>query len=487
MEERGYNVIRCLGHGGQGRVYEVRDGKGRLRVVKQLPVLDEARKEDALRELRLLAALRHPCIVPYLDNFLIRSTPSLPAEDTLCLVMSRCEHDLRQECLNRRETGSMVEESRALYWLVNLCWGLEHLHSRKFLHRDLKPQNTLLTQSGRLLLADFGVACQMEHTEDLRSTRVGTVAFMSPEMLEGRRYGRKTDQWALGCVLFEIMALEPPLAPSVFKAVLDAAALQGLCARLPPCYSSALRETLMALLAWKPDDRPSNSDLLRGDLLRGTFRDFVQSLELATAVAGGQTATPNSGSASPTRTLSAGGYNVTASMQDFLRSVKTSPKASPGREIEIDNLSHSSEIERYLNESPSPAGSQNFDSQVLLQEQDVTEISILENADVAAGEWQHLLSEAEALLQPKPKAESDLPAEISKLRKALCRILGTEEKVDNALCFVRERQPLGETDETDELMLQVEICDSLGDDALDAVPLLERYIALDAVVSGVAC
>ncbi|CAK0900333.1 unnamed protein product, partial [Prorocentrum cordatum] len=61
--------------------------------------------------------------------------------------------------------------------------------------------------STRVLLADFGIAAQVESTEGVRSSIVGTPAFMSPEMLEGRPYGLKTDQWALGCVLFEMMAL----------------------------------------------------------------------------------------------------------------------------------------------------------------------------------------------------------------------------------------------------------------------------------------
>lgn len=145
----------------------------------------------------------------------MRSSPSLPSEDLLCLVMSRCERDLRQECLRVRLEWELRElsecsfkrphiaEPQLLSWLAQLAWGLQHLHSRKCLHRDLKPQNVLLAQNGqRVMLADFGVAGQVEHTEDLRRSIVGTPAFMSPEMLEGRPYNSKTDQWALGCVLY---------------------------------------------------------------------------------------------------------------------------------------------------------------------------------------------------------------------------------------------------------------------------------------------
>merc|ERR1719183_2974301 len=153
--------------------------------------------------------------------------------------------------------GARFEEPQVLSWLAQLSWGLQHLHARKFLHRDLKPQNVLLTHGGqRALLADFGVAGKGEHTEDLRRSIVGTPAFMSPEMLEGRPYGLKTDQWALGCVLYEMMALEPPFGTcresyaAVVGAVLHAAPVSA-----PPGFSCGLSETLEGLLARKPHAR----------------------------------------------------------------------------------------------------------------------------------------------------------------------------------------------------------------------------------------
>mmetsp|Transcript_46804 Transcript_46804/g.100060 ORF Transcript_46804/g.100060 Transcript_46804/m.100060 type:complete len:516 (-) Transcript_46804:69-1616(-) len=512
MEERGYAVVRCLGQGAQGRVYEVRDAVGRLRVVKQLPWLNETNREDALREVRLLSALRHPCIVPYLENFLVRSSPSLPSEDLLCLVMSRCEHDLRVECLRLHSEGLSVVEPQALSWLVQLCWGLQHLHSRKFLHRDLKPQNVLLTQSRRVLLADFGVSCHLERTEDMRRTRVGTVAFMSPEMLEGKPYGRKTDQWALGCVLFEIMALEPPFR-SAFVTDIGSSVAKALT-RVPPGYSPQLCAALSALLACRPDDRPSNAELLRGELLRTPFHTFVQSLEAAATVTSG----PLEG-ASPGRPLQAG---VTISMRDFLETLHSprdvSPHSGPVMTVTDANTLHTpfgengledmslkleggvwhhkacsdtdaascaSEIEKCLCDSPvanrSPAALASFRSDSSSNEEEHT---FAIEAGLGASEWRQLLDEAEALLRPQPEASA--LDEVEKLRRALRKLLGSEAEVDHALGFLRERQPLGETEEADELMLQVEILDLLGDEGLHAMPLLERCLALEATMRGAA-
>mmetsp|Transcript_95728 Transcript_95728/g.166272 ORF Transcript_95728/g.166272 Transcript_95728/m.166272 type:complete len:554 (-) Transcript_95728:113-1774(-) len=546
MEERGYKVIRCLGQGGQSRVYEVTDKRGKLRVVKQLPWMGEHDKEVALREVRLLSSLRHPCIVPYLESFLVRSTPSVPTEDLLCLVMSRCERDLREACLERRECGSHFEEPRILTWLVQLCWGLQHLHARKFLHRDLKPQNVLLTQSGRVLLADFGVAGHLEHTEDFRRSIVGTPAFMSPEMLEGRPYGCETDQWALGCVLYEIMALEPPFANCESYAAVVAAVLHSPeHIKAPNGYSPELAGVVEALLHRKPHERPSNTELLRGSVLRGPFHAFLQSLEAAATASTSSTAYARANASSSVEPMSGA---INGKDSPLLHRAELcaargelddeTPRTRLLNEAEV--CSYASDFEEYSPASGSPEhhapgvdtceldGLVTFEnvpalpassstsappvapgallvphadpltglpgcSQALLsfrsdlttstRDEDIQEISanVLGNAGVGAGEWRQLLAEAESLLQPPApeRIASEEVAHVQHVRAALCDLLGTEAQVSRAIGFLRERRPLDETVEADELLLQVEVLDLLGDDGLRALPLLERLMALE--------
>eukprot|EP00443_Scrippsiella_acuminata_P029976 CAMPEP_0115256140 /NCGR_PEP_ID=MMETSP0270-20121206/46089_1 /TAXON_ID=71861 /ORGANISM="Scrippsiella trochoidea, Strain CCMP3099" /LENGTH=389 /DNA_ID=CAMNT_0002671777 /DNA_START=51 /DNA_END=1217 /DNA_ORIENTATION=- len=387
MEERGYQVVRPLGQGGQGRVYEVRNRQGQLCVLKQLPWVGEAIREQGLGEVRLLSSLRHPCIVPYLDSFLARSMPSIPYEDVLCLVMSRCEHDLRHACVTQRALGSRFSEPHVTSWFTQLCWGLQHLHARKFLHRDIKSQNVLLTQGGFVQLADFGVAGHLEHSHDLRHSIVGTPSCMSPEMLEGRPYGLKTDIWALGCVLYEMMALEAPFQNCESYAAIIGAVLHAGPLRAPEGYSQELAATVETLLARKPDKRPSCADLLGGRLLCEEFRSLLQ------RSASGALEHPQ--------------YRKSATF-----SLRMQPSDASAGAAE-DEVSYHSDFESYSGSEPEEAtggGEARGDL-----------ASARSNSSSWA--WRQLHVEAEALLQP---GHGPVPAaEAKNIREVLCQTLGS--------------------------------------------------------------
>lgn len=445
MEERGFEVLRTLGGGAQGRVYEVRTREGKCCVLKQLPWIRADDRERAMKEVHLLSSLRHPFIVPYLDSFPARSIPSIASEDVLCLVMSRCEHDLRQECIQKRSSSEKFEEAQIVAWCAQLCWGLQYLHARKFLHRDLKSQNVLLNSRRCALLADFGVSGQLEHTQDFRQTVVGTPAFMSPEMLEGRPYGCKTDQWALGCVLFEVMALETPFATCASYAAVVMAVLQAPPIRAPEGYSPELSAMTEALLSRKPDGRPSNADLLGGPLLRDQFRELVRNSANEIYESAGRAVTP-----------------VPRTSRCPSRIPLPSPEPS-----EVEGGGDAEEY--YDSDFESYSGSDTEEAAAPVAAQ----------GSVCLGGWRQLQVEARVLLQLERSA-SDPGEEARKVRAVLCRSLGSPEQVDRALEFLRSRRPLDEADSVDELVLQIEVVDAFGDAGLQALPLLERCLALDA-------
>jgi serine/threonine protein kinase len=144
-----------------------------LYVLKAIP-FDGASQQDAeaaLREANVLALLRHPHVVPYKEFF--------HSGGDLCLVMALCEGgDLYQHTKPVRKGGPLVEEDKIWDWLVQLLLALSYCHSKKILHRDVKTQNIFLTQEGKLMLGDFGLAKQLQRTMEMAKTPIGTPYYM---------------------------------------------------------------------------------------------------------------------------------------------------------------------------------------------------------------------------------------------------------------------------------------------------------------------
>ena len=89
--------------------------------------------------------------------------------------------------------------------------GLEAMHRRNILHRDIKSENILCTSDGKIVIADFGESVSLTKENSYRKTRTGTNAWISPEILEGKINSKEIDVWSFGCFAFELTKGEPPL------------------------------------------------------------------------------------------------------------------------------------------------------------------------------------------------------------------------------------------------------------------------------------
>lgn len=108
----------------------------------------------------------------------------------------------------QREAGEPFCSETILRWLAEMASALEHMHSHRVLHRDMKPANVLLSAEGEIKLADFGVSRLLGSQTSLAQTVLGTPFYMSPELFKGEPYSQPTDVWALGVVLFELLTLQ---------------------------------------------------------------------------------------------------------------------------------------------------------------------------------------------------------------------------------------------------------------------------------------
>ena len=204
-----YAPQRALGHGAMASVYLATDLKhDRLVAIKALRLAnqDQAASERFLREIRFLAHLQHPHILPLFDSgdalgLLYYVTAYMEGETLRARMQKSPDHQL--------PTGE------ALRFASEIADALDYAHARNILHRDIKPENILLNDE-HALVADFGIARAIQLAAGevaLTDTGValGTPAYMSPEQLAAdRQLDARSDVYALACVLYEMLAGVPP-------------------------------------------------------------------------------------------------------------------------------------------------------------------------------------------------------------------------------------------------------------------------------------
>jgi len=267
-----YEIVSAIGAGGMGEVYRARDRRlERTVAIKVLaPNLsgNPEYRQRFEREARAVAALSHPHICPVYD---------IGAHDGLdFLVMEYLEGE---NLASRIAKGALPIEE-ALRYAIQIADALDQAHRHGVVHRDLKPGNIMLTKSGAKLL-DFGLAKMVEPRGGPPSTLtalptattpltgqgliVGTLQYMAPEQLEGGEADARTDLYALGLVLYEMIA-----GKRAFEARSQAALISSIMASSPPPLSSlssavppALEHLVTTCIAKDPDARWQNtSDVL---------------------------------------------------------------------------------------------------------------------------------------------------------------------------------------------------------------------------------
>ena len=257
-----YTVERKLGEGGMATVYLGRDLRHERPVAIKVLKSDLAAvvgAERFLAEIKTTAGLQHPHILPLHD--------SGEANGLLFYVMPYIEGESLRDRLER-ERQLPIDTAVAI--ATRLAEALDYAHRRGVIHRDIKPGNILL-QDGQPLLADFGIALAVTAGGGDRLTHtglsVGTPNYMSPEQATGERtVGPPSDVFALGCVLHEMLAGEPPFAAATPQAVL-ARVLSGRAADVRESRRGVPRnvEAVVArTLEPVPADRfPAASDMAR--------------------------------------------------------------------------------------------------------------------------------------------------------------------------------------------------------------------------------
>ncbi|MGC4894362.1 Stk1 family PASTA domain-containing Ser/Thr kinase [Micromonospora sp. DT31] len=266
-----YQVGELLGYGGMAEVHRGRDLRlGRDVAIKMLRT-DLAR--DATfqmrfrREAQNAASLNHPAIVAVYDT----GEETAPTGETLpFIVMEFVNGRTLKEVLG---VEGRLQPRRALEICADMCAALEFSHRHGIIHRDIKPGNVMLTQTGQVKVMDFGIARALASgatTMTQTSAVIGTAQYLSPEQARGEAVDARSDVYAAGCVLFELVCGHPPFVGDspVSVAYQHVREQPPTPSTINPDVTPAVDAIVLKALSKNPLNRYQSAGEMRADLLR---------------------------------------------------------------------------------------------------------------------------------------------------------------------------------------------------------------------------
>jgi Tol biopolymer transport system component len=280
-----YQIVSLLGAGGMGHVYRARDTRLQRSVaVKMLhatAAVDPTRQQRFAQEAVAASALNHPNILTVYDVGVEGDVPYLVSE----LIDG--------ESLRGEMNQGRVPPKRMIEIAHQIAEGLAAAHEAGIVHRDLKPENVMITRDGRAKIVDFGLAKTddgndsllggVSATQTAAGLIVGTVPYMSPEQARGVKADFRSDQFALGVILYEMTTATHPFKRDTAVQTLSAIIADDPPdpARINPAMPLAVHWLIRRLLAKNPRERYASTADLAADLR--TIRDHLSEVTAAAA------------------------------------------------------------------------------------------------------------------------------------------------------------------------------------------------------------
>jgi tetratricopeptide (TPR) repeat protein/predicted Ser/Thr protein kinase len=270
-----YQIVRVLGHGGMGTVYEAVDPiiRRKVAVKTMMPDLAETPELRArfLREAQAAGGLRHRNIVTVYDLGEARGQPYI--------AMEYIEGTDLEKIVQSREPYSLEWK---LDILRQVCEGLTYAHKHGIVHRDVKPANIRVTPEGEVKIMDFGIAHLQSSNLTKSGLVLGTVHYMSPEQIDGLKVDHRADIFSVGAIAYELLAYRRPFDGESLTGVMFKIKHEAPDAGYLPhsAYSPGLEHIVLKALEREIDERYQSLDEMMSDLVR-LVRETAPKLEAA--------------------------------------------------------------------------------------------------------------------------------------------------------------------------------------------------------------
>ncbi|CAI8018778.1 Serine/threonine-protein kinase Nek8 [Geodia barretti] len=256
-----FERIRTVGKGAYGAavLYRKKDDGSHV-ILKEINLMDLTKTErySAMNEAQILSRLDHPNIISYYDNF--------EEDGVLMIEMEYADGGTLAQFLQKQMgQNKTLTEKDVVTMFSQMVDALKYLHDHNILHRDLKTANVFLTKEGIVKLGDFGISKILSATCPEANTVLGTPYYISPEICEGKHYDAKSDIWALGCILYEMVCLQKTFEGTNLP-VLVHKIVEVSFAPVKGDYSDYLKQLITEMLSKNPEDRPSAKEIFTTSL-----------------------------------------------------------------------------------------------------------------------------------------------------------------------------------------------------------------------------
>mmetsp|Transcript_29071 Transcript_29071/g.52033 ORF Transcript_29071/g.52033 Transcript_29071/m.52033 type:complete len:1206 (+) Transcript_29071:492-4109(+) len=268
-----YHVLHPIGEGSFGKVFKGRrKHSGQIVAMKFITKRNKTEKDLAnlRQEIEILRGLRHENIILMLDSF--------ETSHDFCVVTEFAQGELFEIL----EDDRSLPEAEVRKIAKQLVQSLNYLHSNRIIHRDMKPQNILISANGLVKLCDFGFARAMSSNTIVLTSIKGTPLYMAPELVQELPYNHTADLWSLGVILYELFVGQPPFYTTSIYSLIN------LIVKEPVKYTDSMspdfKSFLQGLLNKAPAERLAWPNLLNHPFVKETEDEIMQRKQIANIV-----------------------------------------------------------------------------------------------------------------------------------------------------------------------------------------------------------